>query len=55
MTVEASTDREGKEANTSLDMEEMLKREACPPNDHDEYYESTSRRELTHTCHRATS
>jgi len=38
-TVEASTDREGKQANTSLEKEEMLRREGFPPNDDDQYYE----------------
>jgi len=38
-TVEALTDREGKQANTSLETEEMLRRKSCPPNDDDQYYE----------------
>jgi len=38
MTVEALTDREGKQANTSLEKEEMLRRESFPPNDDDQYY-----------------
>ena len=37
-TVEALTDREGKQANTSLEKEEMLRRSSYPPNDHDQYY-----------------
>jgi hypothetical protein len=37
--VEALTDREGKQANTSLEKEEMLRRESFPPNDDDQYYE----------------
>ena len=39
MTVEALTDREGKQANTSQEKEEMLRRESFPPNDDDQYYE----------------
>jgi len=39
MTVEALTDREGKQANTSLEKEEMLRHESIPPNDCDQYYE----------------
>jgi len=39
MTMEALTDREGKEANTSQEKEEMLRRESFPPNDDDQYYE----------------
>jgi hypothetical protein len=39
MTVEALTDREGKQANTSLEKEEMLRRETFPLNDDDQYYE----------------
>jgi len=38
MTVEALTDREGKQANTSQEKEEMLRRESFPPNDDDQYY-----------------
>jgi DNA-binding HxlR family transcriptional regulator len=38
-TVEALTDREGKQANTILEKEEMLKRESYPLNDDDQYYE----------------
>jgi len=38
-TVEAVTDREGKKANTSLEKEDMLRRESFPPNDDDQYYE----------------
>jgi len=39
MTVEALPDREGKQASTSLEKEEMLRHESCPPNDDDQYYE----------------
>jgi len=39
MTVEALTDRDGKQANTSLEKEEMLRRKSFPPNDGDQYYE----------------
>jgi len=39
MTVEVSTAREGKQANTSLEKEEMLRHEFFPPNDDDQYYE----------------
>jgi len=39
MTVEALTDRDGKQANTSLKKEEMLRHESFPPNDGDQYYE----------------
>jgi hypothetical protein len=39
MTVEALTDREGKQANTATEKEEMLRRESFPPNDNDQYYE----------------
>jgi hypothetical protein len=35
MTVEALTDREGKQANISLEKEEMLRHESLPPNDGD--------------------
>jgi hypothetical protein len=38
MTVEALTDREAKQANTSQEKEEMLRRESFPPNDDDQYY-----------------
>jgi len=37
--VEALTDREGKQANTATEKEEMLRRESFPPNDNDQYYE----------------
>jgi len=33
VTVEALTDREGRQANTSLEKEEMLRDEYFPPND----------------------
>jgi len=39
MTVEALTDREGNQANTSQEKEEMLRRESFPPNDDNQYYE----------------
>jgi hypothetical protein len=38
MTVEAITDMEGKQGNTSLEKEEMMRCEAFPPNDDDQYY-----------------
>jgi hypothetical protein len=38
LTVEAITDREGKQANRQLEKEEMLRRESFPPNDDDQYY-----------------
>jgi len=37
--VEALTDREGKQANTSLEKEEMLSFESFPLDDNDQYYE----------------
>jgi len=36
--VDALTDREGKQANTSLQKEEMVRSEAFPPNDDDQCY-----------------
>jgi len=49
MTVEALSDREGKQANTPLEKEEMLSHESFPPNDDDQYYElPTAGR--GHTC-----
>ena len=39
MTVEAVTDREGKQGNTSQEKEDMLRRESFLPNDDDQYYE----------------
>jgi len=39
MTVAALTDRAGKQANTSLKKEEMLRHKFFPPNDGDQYYE----------------
>jgi len=39
MTVEALTDRDGKQANTSLQKEEMLRHESFSLNDGDQYYE----------------
>jgi len=38
MTVEAITDRECKQANTSLEKEELLRHESFPLNDGDQYY-----------------
>jgi len=38
MTLEAFTDREGKQANRSQEKEEMLRGESCPPNNYDQYY-----------------
>jgi len=39
MTVEAVTDKEGKQANTLLEKEQMLRHESFPPDDGDQYYE----------------
>ena len=39
ITVEVITDRNGKQANTSLEKEEMLRDGSFPPNDNDQYYE----------------
>jgi hypothetical protein len=39
MTVEAVTNREGKQANTATEKEDMLRRESFPPNDNHQYYE----------------
>jgi hypothetical protein len=39
MTVQASTPREGKQANRKQEKEEMLRRESFPLNDDDQYYE----------------
>jgi hypothetical protein len=39
MTVEASTDREGKEVNPATEKEAMLSCEKFPPNDNDQFYE----------------
>jgi len=38
ITVESLTDRDVKQANTSLEKEEMLRCESFPPNDGDQYY-----------------
>jgi len=38
-TVEALTDREGKQANTSLEKEELLRCKSFPPNDDVQYYQ----------------
>jgi hypothetical protein len=38
-TVEDLTDRDGKQANTSLETEEMLRYVSFPPNNGDQYYE----------------
>ena len=37
-TVEALTDREGKQANTSVEKEDMLRHKTFPPDDSDKYY-----------------
>jgi len=42
MTEEALTDREGNQTNTSLEKEEMLRHESCPPNDGDQCYKLPS-------------
>jgi len=42
MTVEALTDRDGKQANTSLEKVEMLRHKSFPPKDGDQYYELPS-------------
>jgi len=47
--VEASTDSEGKEANTSLENEEMLRGESFPPNDDNQHYEPPPAGSA-HTC-----
>ena len=39
LTVEALTDREGKQANTSFVQEEILRNKSFPPNDGEQYYE----------------
>ena len=39
MTVESFTDREGKQAKSLLEKEEMMRLESFPPNDNDQYYE----------------
>jgi hypothetical protein len=39
MTVEVVTDRDGEEANSSLEKEEMLRHESFPTNNSDQYYE----------------
>jgi len=39
MTVETLTDRERKQANTSLERKEMLRHESVPPTNGDQYYE----------------
>jgi len=41
-TMEAFSDRYGKQANTSVGNEEMLRHESFPPNDGDQYYELPS-------------
>jgi len=48
MTVDSLTDREGKQANTSLEKEEMLRHKSFPPNDGDQYYKLPPA-ESTHT------
>jgi len=37
--VEALTDRNGKQANTVTEKEEILSRDSFPPNEHDHYFE----------------
>jgi len=49
MTVEALTDREGNQAKTSLEKEEMLRHESNRPNDGDQYYEPPPAGSA-HTC-----
>jgi hypothetical protein len=39
VTAEVLNDREGKQANTSLEKEEMLRHESLPPSNSDQYYE----------------
>jgi hypothetical protein len=39
MTLEASTDREGKQANTSREKEEMQRCKSCSLNDDNQYLE----------------
>jgi len=39
MAVEATTHREGKQGNATLQKEEMLRRESFPPDDDNQYYE----------------
>jgi hypothetical protein len=39
MTIEALTDRQGKQANTAMEKEEMLRSKSFPPNDNDQYDE----------------
>jgi hypothetical protein len=55
MTVEAFTDREGKQANTATEKEVLLRCEALPPSDDDQYYEVPPARKPTHMRHRASS
>jgi hypothetical protein len=50
-TMEALTVRDGKEANTSVEKEEMLRHESCPPNNGDQYHETTSSGLRSHTRH----
>jgi len=49
MTMEALTDTEGKQANTSLEKEEMLSRKTFPPNYSDQYSELAPAGRA-HTC-----
>ena len=56
--MEVLTNREGKQGNTSLEKEGMLRRESFPPNDDDQYYElppagSTHTRVTEHAVERA--
>jgi len=39
MTLEALTVRDGKQANTITEKEEMLRRKSFPPNEYDQYFE----------------
>jgi hypothetical protein len=42
MTLQALTDMESKQANTSLEKEKMMMHESFPPNDYDQFYELPS-------------
>jgi hypothetical protein len=42
MTVEALRDRQGKQANTAMEQEKMLRMESCRKNDDHRYYELPS-------------
>jgi len=47
--MEALTDREGKQANTATETDEILKGEPFPPNENDQCYESPPA-VSAHTC-----